>query len=194
MKKLIKTRTTNTLIAACAAAILLYFLLFHSDTNTLPTLNNPQTNAEANQPADVFLSNTISQQYNEQGLIDSIIHSDTIGYYPNNENAIITRPRVTLYQQGVNAWQLKAETGILENNGEQLTLKNNIIINSADKTTTLTTEQLTALPQQKIIHTDQAVVMTQPNGITNAIGLHANLMSEEISLLNHVKGQFNAAP
>jgi LPS export ABC transporter protein LptC len=194
MKKLLKTRTTNTLIAACAAAMLLYFLLFHSDTNTLPTLSNGQTNADTTQPPNIYLSNTISQQYNEQGLIDSIIRSDAINYYPNNENAITIRPRITIFQQGINAWQVEAETGILEKNGEQLTLKNNIIINNTDKTTTLTTEQLTALPQQKILHTENAIVMTQPSGTTNAVGLHADLASEEITLLNNVKGQYHAAP
>lgn len=185
--KLLRRRTQNTLFAVAAGLVLALFLLIYTETGSPPAFDTES--AIVKQP-QFYLTNSDSQQYDEQGLLDTSIQSLSIQHHPADDSVGLQQPWITLYQEGVPNWTISAETGLVTQEGEKVDLRDQVLIISSDQLTSLRTQQLFIYPNQKQAQTTQPVLLTSSTGTTSAIGLEADLNTQFIALLDKVRGQY----
>ncbi|MFT5691919.1 MAG: LPS export ABC transporter protein LptC [Oceanicoccus sp.] len=191
MKALFSTLTFNTTIAICSTFILLYFLLFYSETGSIGKLNNELS---GNAKPDFYLTNVISHHFNTNGKKEFTVTSLSITHNPLDATSTITTPIVEVFDQGAKTWAAKSQLGILYDDNKKIELQNNVTIASNDQKSTIKTSQLSIFPSEQIAKTSERVTLSVPNGFTRSDGMHVNLQSSEISLLHNVKGQYNVSP
>jgi lipopolysaccharide export system protein LptC len=190
MKKLLRRKTKNLIIATLAGVVLLIFLLSYSETGIPPTLERAVSSR--NQNPDFFIVNSRSSQYDEQGLLSIVMEGDSITHAPDSNTAIIKKPSFSLYKQGRLNWTINSATGTIHNENNQIDLEQQVVITSSDGQTTMKTPALTIFADDEIAVTDKPVTIVSPTGFTRAIGLKANLKKEQIHLLKQVRGQYDA--
>ena len=187
MKKILRTRTVNTLIAFSAAGILLFFLLSYSDTRSTPLFESDT--AKEKRPR-FFLVGTSSRLFDDKGYLELAVSSEHIEHNPIDNSAAMRKPIFNVYRQGVLYWTINAEQGIAYAGNEKVELKQRVIAQSSNQETTMKTPQLYLFPNKKVAKTDRAVQLVNIHGTTQSIGLHANLNRKRITLLSNVKSQY----
>ncbi|MFA7553769.1 MAG: LPS export ABC transporter periplasmic protein LptC [Spongiibacteraceae bacterium] len=185
--KLLSTRNINTTITAISAVLLLMFLLNFSKTGNPPTLDILAKKIE--QP-EFYLFNSRSIQYNEQGILDTIITSPHAEQNPKDNSVTLDEPRIHLYRQGQLNWKARAQIGTIYNSGNKVDLEQQVVAISSDQTMSLHTAKLTVFPNTKLAETDQPVALLDSTSSTHATGMKANLDQKTIELLSNVRGQY----
>ncbi len=191
MKALFSTRTINTIIAIGSAAILLYFLLFYSETGNIRPANN---DAPANAKPDFYLTNVKSQHFDESGAQEFVVTGQSITHNPANNTSTVAMPVVEVFNQGVKTWIAKSQSGILHDKNKEIELHKKVSITNNEQGAMMKTNHLSIVPAEKIAQTSERVTLSVPNGFTRSDGMHVNLESQEIVLLQNVKGQYNVSP
>ncbi|ARN74862.1 LPS export ABC transporter periplasmic protein LptC [Oceanicoccus sagamiensis] len=185
--KLFSTRNINTLIAAIAGLVLLVFLLAYSETGTPPTFTST---SKAKQRPDFYLTNSHTRQYDEAGLLDFIMNSETLEHNPKADTVSLKMPYFQVFQAGQATWEIHALTGTVYDGGNKVDLEQRVEIINENKQSSLKTPQLFIYPNAKLANTDKPVTLRNNNGFTRAIGMKANLTSKNIALLDQVRGQY----
>ena len=191
MRKLIRTRTLNTIFAGAAALVLFLFLWNYSETGNIPKLTQ---DSEKNNPPAYFFEKIYSKEYSELGLLDAEITSDSIKHDPNNNSATLKQPTFDIYEQGVHQWNIQSQYGLISDKGNLVTLKQQIVATSGDNHSIFKTPLLILQPEEKIAKTDKPVTLLSPTGFTRAKGLYADLAKRTITLTKDVRGQYDPNP
>lgn len=184
-------KTTNFIIITLSIAVVLSFLWNYSETGAPPM---PALTGPTNHQTDFYLVKATSRQFDEHGLLDSELYSDTVDHYPGRNLAELSNPEIKFYKNGEHTWTITSQSGIVHGGGEQVDFSQRVVINSDDKQATLKTPFLTAYPNRKFAETDKPVTLVNPKGFTRAIGMTANLENKQVNLLKQVRGQYNAVP
>ena len=185
--RFISSRFINTVIASCAAVVLLLFLLSYSETGSLPIID--QDNLQNTQP-DFYLGKTYSSHFDQQGHLDFTINSEHVEHNPKNGSIKMIDPLFNIYDEGTLAWVIRSQTAVVNNDNQKVELQQHVIITSSDNATVLKTTQLFIFPNKKLAKTDQPVTLQNPNGFTSSVGLTADLQGKKIDLLSQVRGQY----
>lgn len=193
--KLLRRKNSNILISGIALVLLIAFLWSYNETGSTP--NFKKTTKNPTEP-DFFIIQTSSQSYDKQGLLNTSISSPELEHYPINDRTHLKEPVIKLYKKQQQTWQITANSGIVHQGGEQVNLKENVIIRSGDANGVheylLTTNALKILPDKKLIENNRPVKLITPQGSTTAIGLKADLNKEHLLLKKRVRGLYHAEP
>ena len=90
-------------------------------------------------------------------------------------------------------WRLRADRGWVSADGELARLEGDVAGDSAPgqgPATTFRTGRLELLPRQDLARTDDAVRLSQPGIIQNAVGMEANLKTQQYRLLSKVRTRY----
>ena len=188
---LLSKKTNNLIIIALSVVIVVAFLWHASETGVprAPTLTAPSS-----KHSDFYLRTATSFRYNALGQLDSTLYSDTVDHYPGRNLAELSNPIVKFYKDGLHTWTITSLSGIVHDGGDQVDFSQSVVVNNSHRKATLKTPSLTAYPGRKFVETDSPVTLLNANGVTQAVGMTANLENKKINLLNQVRGQYNAAP
>ena len=182
-------RTLINLATIAVLAALLLGFLWYSDTGIAP---QAAVENEIQRP-DFFLINSHSLQFDQAGLPDTRMQSIRLEHVPADNSVSMQQPRIDTFRQGEQRWTLTAKTGLISPAGDEVDLQQEVNIDSSDKLTSLTTQQLTVIPDKKQAQTDQPVTLRGTNGITEAIGLEADLLTETMVLPKRVNSRYQPA-
>ncbi|QIR13511.1 LPS export ABC transporter periplasmic protein LptC [Shewanella aestuarii] len=132
--------------------------------------------------------------FNEQGYIDNKMTAKHMEHYASNNKTLFTEPVLLIYpENGEALWQLTAEKAILDQDINEVSLLNNVIIDAIDMTEplqSLSTEQMT-MDLETMIGRSEEWVLLKGNGFQiKGLGLHAELNAEQITLLSQVEGTY----
>lgn len=185
--KILSSRNINTLFIATAVILLLYFLWAYSETGSPPEFSSQPV---LNKQAEFYINNPLITQFNQQGALDSVMHSEQIRQNPADNSVDITQPQLNLFRNGEPSWTIKAQTGTIYNKGNTVDLQQQVTAVTHDRQTVLNTPQMLVFPNQQTAHTDKPVTLKNHNGFTRAIGLQADLNTRQIDLLNNVRGLY----
>lgn len=191
MNRKFRSRLLNSIIGIVTAAMILLFLRNYSDTRSLPTLGSE---SELQVHSNYFLNNTTIREFNPQGVMTFTLTSREIEENPGDNSADIHRPELNLFRNGRLQWTISAELGTISDDGERLDLKRQVVVQSDDRDTVLTTPELTFFPDRKLAQTDSPVTLQTPYGMTHAIGLRAEMNDNRVELLQQVRGQYKGLP
>lgn len=145
---------------------------------------------------DTFMTEVYFTQFNKQGQWQNSFYSPHVSHYQHKNYSHLTEPRMTSQGDDHYQWRISAQTGISEDNGAKIYLKDQVKITrinqATQKETLLTTTAMTAYPKRRYLTTDQPVTITEPGGIINSTGLTADLNTGDISLLANSRGVYQA--
>ncbi len=116
-----------------------------------------------------------------------------------DQTSDITTPLFLLPDNGGLQWTLRAQTGWLSPEGDELRLRGDVEGDSPVAPgvvpTTFRTQSLNVFPQQNLAKTADAVSMTRPGIMQAGVGFEANLKNKQYKLLSKVKTRYepNAA-
>lgn len=91
------------------------------------------------------------------------------------------------------AWQVRADTGWVSADGDELRLRGAVKAESdgsTDVPVTITTEQLSVFPETDRVSSPVAVTINRPGSILRGDGLEVNLASKQYTLQSEVRSRY----
>jgi lipopolysaccharide export system protein LptC len=136
----------------------------------------------------------IYTRMDEQGLLASQIYTSKMTHYPHDDVSKFTDPRIIIFTQDRQPWNVTAEQGVSQHGITQVTLQNNVNVHQNagpnNQELTLTTSSLTIFPETQTAYTNQPVTIIQPGTVINSVGLHADLKKGVVELLSKASGVY----
>ena len=115
-------------------------------------------------------------------------------HYAEKDSSVLDEPQLFHYDPQSATMSIRANQGILSNNGEDAYFVGDVHVHRAAYGTnsemSLLTTYLHVLPDQDLAQTDREVTLTNGNSTLNGVGLEFNNKTHEMKLLSKVKGQF----
>ncbi|AFV00643.1 LPS export ABC transporter periplasmic protein LptC [Simiduia agarivorans] len=183
----------KALPVAIALLVLLYlFTVDNPSSQLFDTADSGQT-----QTAPVFfITDFESRQYGDSGTIVQILrglradHFQPKGQASAEDYTVIEQLEAEIFQDQEDPWLIRANQGVANQKGQQITLSGNVKLWLQDPErglTELTTEKLVYFPKRRFATTDAPVRITTPDGTADAIGLDADLTKQILTLKKRVR-------
>jgi LPS export ABC transporter protein LptC len=141
--------------------------------------------------------------YDANGKINYTLQANRQVQY-NDDSTELDKPFVRLFQDGEAQWNVVADTGVISalsisDNKEMRTieLSGNVEVYSSDDVgnrTVMTTQKLMLNPQLETLKTDQPVVVETSSIRQSAVGMDADLNSNEIVFHRNIRGIYVQPP
>lgn len=112
----------------------------------------------AETPSGLTLRNVTLEQQDENGQLLWKVDADEVTYSADQEVADLVNPEGELYQQGELLYRVKADKGIIQQNGQIILLEGNIVATGIQNEMVINGQNLVWQPQQNL--------MVVSNGIT----------------------------
>lgn len=187
-----------------AAASLLLAIVFAANYEQLISNSSTQDSGSAQgldfNAYSVGINTVI---YDVNGEINYTLQANRQVQY-NDDSTELDKPFVRLFQEGESRWNLVADTGVISaasmsDNKEMRTieLSGNVEVYSLDdfgNRTVMTTQKLMLNPQSETLMTDQPVEVVTSSIRQTAVGMDADLNSDEIIFHRDVRGNYEHPP
>lgn len=141
--------------------------------------------------------------YDVNGEINYTLQANRQVQY-NDDSTEFDKPFVRLFQEGVSRWNLVADTGVIssasmagDKDMRTIELSGNVEVYSLDdfgNRTVMTTQKLMLNPQSETLMTDQPVVVETSSIRQSAVGMDADLNSDEITFHRDIRGIYVQPP
>ncbi|WP_111641164.1 LPS export ABC transporter periplasmic protein LptC [Marinimicrobium alkaliphilum] len=150
---------------------------------------------------NAYLRGAQSWEYDAEGALGYQLAAPEVEHFQQSPGRTSPRdyilfhnPEMTFHSADGDApWQVRADTGRSEEEGERVTLEGQVRgwkrpVDGG--LLELTTERLELRPEQQFAQTDKAVTIRTPQGVTRSIGMRAYLDQDRIELLANVRGDY----
>jgi LPS export ABC transporter protein LptC len=137
--------------------------------------------------------------YDVNGEINYTLKANRQVQY-NDESTEFDKPFVRLFEDGKSHWNLTADTGVVSSASmagdkemRTIELSGNVEVYSIDdfgNPTVMTTQKLMLNPQSETLTTDQPVVVKTSTIRQSAVGMNADLNSDEITFHREIRGTY----
>ena len=155
--------------------------------------------AESSRFPQAYMTDIALREYNPTGTLSNTLATRSAEYFQINpqqmgpqDYTLLEQPRMIFSSEsGVSPWYLTAEQGRINQNGEQVTLLDNV--QAQQQSTTqglieLLTSELHLHTVRQYAETDKAVKMRAQQGQLDTLGMKAFLSEDRIELLSQVRG------
>ncbi len=152
---------------------------------------------------DYYTVNSTFLEYGTNGVLSRSLNSERLLHYPDTEETALINPKIISYgSTGIPQWQAMADSGLVEGDGSHFQLNQNVIVwqISADYLPDATIEpsvdmqlstgQLNIDMDKNQVVTDKPVEIITQEGTTSAIGLFADLATNQIILKSQVRSLY----
>ena len=141
---------------------------------------------------DITITDFDMQQYDEKGHLQHQLLSPTVEHIPANDTYHLKNPRLLVTNKKNETWLINAVVATAIEHGKTITLKKDVIITEKNNALNIQTNQLTYHADTQEADTNQPISIKQPGKEVNANGMHANMNSKTIKLLNQSRGRYVA--
>ncbi len=148
----------------------------------------------------VFMANVDMRDFDEKGALHFQLKTPLIRHFQTGEKAsesdhtLFDLPQIVFLGDAEKpAWYMTAQLGRGDNNGDQLTLTNDVLAQQTSPTqgvVSITTTELRLNTREQFADTDKAVTMRSAKTTLNTIGMHADIKQDRIKLKSHVTGTY----
>ncbi len=148
---------------------------------------------------DYKVENFVTRKTDINGELNYILASAAMTHYPDDDSTLLTRPRFTQYAAAKSVvdekkfyTQIEGLTGHIMESGKEIIVKGNVKVYrpayNGRGDMTLTTAELTLMPDDEMAKTDLPVVITQsPKTKVTGVGMVFNKKDQTFKLLKNVK-------
>lgn len=155
--------------------------------------------AEVSRFPQAYMTDIVLREYSPTGTLRNTLATRSAEYFQINpqqmgpqDYTLLEHPRMIFSSQsGASPWHLTAEQGRINQNGEQVTLQNNVQAQQQSATQgliELLTSELHLHTVRQYAETDKAVKMRAQQGQLDTLGMKAFLSEDRIELLSEVRG------
>ncbi|AGA91468.1 hypothetical protein Thimo_2758 [Thioflavicoccus mobilis 8321] len=160
----------------------------------LPPKEPPPTPRERR--PDYVVEQVEATQMGIDGQVRRHLVTKTLRHYPGDGSSELDEPRLTLYTEEGPPWVASADNGWVSEDGSELRLRGNVIIDrQADASThavRIETDALQVRPREEYAETDLPVRLTSGSDWVRSVGLRAWLGEPlRIELQGRTRAQFN---
>lgn len=153
--------------------------------------------ARAERAPDAYLKDFELVEMDEQGRPRQKISGARMDHFADTRTSEVVRPRVDLYSQNDRpAWQIDAEGGIMPDHADVVTLIGKVQARTADgenRETVIDTADVEIDTQANTARSDAAVKITSAMGVTDGVGLRADMSARRYQLLSNVRSEHTPA-
>ena len=147
----------------------------------------------SNDAIDFYAANAHSIQYREDGSLAYEMTAARLEHMKATDVTNVSTPDLFFYREAEpQPWHVQSVRAEVSPGGKQVELIDDVRVqrtDAANRTLLLTTTRMTVIPDQNFAQTEQPVKITEPNGVTTAIGRKAYLKDSRMLLLSNVRGQ-----
>lgn len=147
---------------------------------------------------DYVVSEIYSQETDAQGRLLRRLSAPIIRHYDKPQDvAEMDAPLITLYDKGIEAWQISAQQGRSLMQNTEVLLRGNVHAERRDPDAvalTLDTALLHIFPKEERLATAALVTIKSPQGQLSSKGISANIKSGDVLLNENVTGSYAPAP
>ena len=131
---------------------------------------------------------------NDDGIPKHQLTADNMYHYPDDDTANLDNPRLVIYNEETDPWEIRADRGLVSEGGKSVFLQGDVFINRLDKRPDhqleIITRDLTVETEDETASTEQAIIIKDHYGVTEGVGMQANLKERHLQLLSQVKGNY----
>ena len=143
---------------------------------------------------DYYLVNFTLTTMNDDGIPKHQLTADNMYHYPDDDTANLANPRLVIYNEETDPWEIRADRGLVSEGGKSVFLQGDVFINRLDKRPDhqleIITRDLTVETEDETASTEQAIIIKDHYGVTEGVGMQANLKERHLQLLSQVKGNY----
>ena len=174
------------LAVACIAGLATVWLHF-STSQTNPAL--PGLSAEP----DIYIEHPVWSQFDNKGELSRRLRADRLEQWPDEPDARLKEPRLTLLDSRQQPWNANARKGRIGQIGETratLVLEHQVELSREPPPggLVLRTEQLRVADRGNLVETNQPVVLKSGSWQVSAEGFRAELGNQQLELIGNVRG------
>lgn len=139
---------------------------------------------------------TSTRHYTADGLLNYEFKASRLEHFretvlvSKNVFTVASEPRLVFFQQD-EPWHIQAKSGRISEKGQQILLWDGVQVKHVSEdgaVTLMETEELVIQPNKKLVNTEEAVKITSPFGVMEAVGMSGDLNTQKIQLLSKVRG------
>lgn len=164
------------------------------ETEVGQTISKPDTEA------DYFFENVSIKTFDENGRNINQLNAEKIEHFKVKNNSIIESPNLVMHSESGALWRVKAESGEMNHQSNNISLKGEVAINQQTKdidksqldnstSTEIKTSNLEVNIALNTLSTSQNVSIDSEGIITTAEGLKADINREQIELNGKVSSK-----
>lgn len=144
--------------------------------------------------ADYYMTRFTATEMDESGHPLHRLQAEYLVHSVEDDTIELIQPRATLFRPDEADWQLQANHGVVEEKGDLLRLKGDVLARQpayADQSITeFRTNTLLLRPNDHYAETGDPVVLTHGRNRIDAVGMRAYFEEERIELLSAVRGYY----
>lgn len=131
-------------------------------------------------------------QYDQQGLIHTTLYTPKMTHFNEDSTSYFEHPQLVAYNKHRIPWTVTALQGKAISDGDRVELWGGVKIHQAPEPnfpeTTIVTNAMTVYPHYSFAKTDQAITITRPDTVIQAIGMEARFKEGTFKLLSASRG------
>lgn len=143
---------------------------------------------------DYYMDNFEMTTMDDKGRPSSLLVSDKMLHYPDDDSTELNMPTMTLYREAGKPWIIRSDRGWVAADNELVLLSGNVVIDRHsgpnNRPVTLYTSRLRIHPKTDFAETDQPVTMVSEKRKTTAIGMRAYVRDGQLQLLDDVQVRY----
>jgi len=143
---------------------------------------------------DYYMENFVSTSLDEMGRPAYRLDADNMLHYPDNDSATLEKPHLIVFRGEEEFWDIRAESGLVLDKGESVMLQGEVVIlrvtTGGAQALQIYTSDLTVRPDEKYAETAAEVTIKDGRGVTQAVGMWADLNQRRVELLSNVRGTY----
>lgn len=157
----------------------------------------PEPDYKARHDPDYILENFSAVTLGEKGSPRFLVAASRMEHFPDDDTTYLTEPRLTSPYRDKPPVHIRAASGEVSHNGDQIFLHDNVqVLRDATARTAemrIDTSYLHVVPDDEMAETDRLVTVTEPHGVTSAVGMKLDSGARTLKLLSRVRSQYDPA-
>jgi lipopolysaccharide export system protein LptC len=162
------------------------FWLWHFLTREAPNLPNARRHTP-----DYYIIDMVRHTMDRNGDLQNVLMADEVYHYPDDNSTELTRPRMEIYNEEQNPWEVVAERGTLKANTDLVVLHGRVEIwrldDAGQREFEIITSELRVFPNVEYAETDNAATIRSFNSVTKTKGFRANFGHHRLELRERVR-------
>ncbi len=155
----------------------------------------PRSAKPAKERIDYYFRELEVVRMDEQGRPREKLSSQQLLHHDSSDSATLIAPRIRLRDEQGQHWQLKADSGVLLQQGEELDLHGQVSLSRSaspgSSRLRLESEHMSIRPREGYAESDAPVRISDARATINALGMRAYIDEQRLELPAQVRGTYD---
>lgn len=143
---------------------------------------------------DTLVTELSVQQFDVEGHLTHDLETPMMQHNPTQNTHTLTAPHIMVSELNQAPWEIHADMATAFDGGQHITFNHHVVVHQhkhqTAEETTLTTEEITYFPRDKLATTLSEVTLKQANNRMHSTGMKAYLAENRVQLLSNARGHY----